>query len=206
IVNLGHWETLNGRGGMVRLRRVAQPNEASRNPLSLRKRRYVKKLNFYSGTIDGIFGSKTEEAVINFQKSQQLLPDGIVGEKTWAKLKEALQEDNPRSNFRVINVIEFISSNRIRNFNPKAVATQLFSSVEEGEGRRLEEISVTYPTTETAVILHTIVGLADDSVNGWRYRVELERNQNQWEIIWVGLQTKCHQNRGHQDWSDGVCS
>ncbi|MDJ0772539.1 MAG: peptidoglycan-binding domain-containing protein [Mastigocoleus sp. MO_167.B18] len=165
----------------------------------------LTKLNFNPGAIDGIFGSKTEEAVINFQKSQQLVPDGIVGEKTWAKLNAVLQEDNPRSNFRVLNVEEF--SNQIKDFDPKAVAIQLFNTPYEGEGRRSEEISVAYSTADSAVIIHTILGLADDSINGMRYRLELERNRrNEWEIIWVGLQTKCQYNRGHQDWSDRLCS
>ena len=148
----------------------------------------LKKLNFYSGIVDGIFGSKTKEAGINFQKSQQLVPDGIVGEKTWSKLNAAIEEGNPRSDFREIKVQDFISSKQIKDFNPKSVAVKLFSSVEEGEGRRSEDISVNYPTTETAVIVHTIVGLADDSVNGIRNRLELKRNQNRWEIIWVGEQ------------------
>lgn len=33
---------------------------------------------------DGIFGAVTEEAVKAFQKAHDLVPDGIVGEKTWA--------------------------------------------------------------------------------------------------------------------------
>jgi hypothetical protein len=166
----------------------------------------LTKLNFNPGVIDGIFGSKTEEAVINFQKSQQLFPDGIVGEKTWAKLDAALQEDNPRSNFRVLNVEEFISGNRIRDFDPKAVAIKLFDTPDEGEGNRSEEISVAYLAGGKAEIIHTLLGIADDSINGMRYRIELQNNQNNWEIVWVGLQTKCQQNRGHQDWSDGLCS
>lgn len=36
---------------------------------------------------DGIFGPLTEEAVKEFQKANGLTPDGIVGDKTWAKLK-----------------------------------------------------------------------------------------------------------------------
>jgi len=35
---------------------------------------------------DGIFGPLTQKAVINFQKSKGLVPDGIVGPKTKAAL------------------------------------------------------------------------------------------------------------------------
>ena len=35
---------------------------------------------------DGIFGKLTEEAVKEFQRSHGLVADGIVGEKTWAKI------------------------------------------------------------------------------------------------------------------------
>lgn len=36
--------------------------------------------------VDGIFGILTEEAVKEYQKSHGLVADGIVGDKTWAKL------------------------------------------------------------------------------------------------------------------------
>jgi peptidoglycan hydrolase-like protein with peptidoglycan-binding domain len=36
--------------------------------------------------IDGVFGLKTKNAVIAFQKSKGLVQDGIVGPKTWAAL------------------------------------------------------------------------------------------------------------------------
>lgn len=39
------------------------------------------------GPIDGNFGPQTQQAVIAFQKSKGLLPDGIVGPQTWAALK-----------------------------------------------------------------------------------------------------------------------
>lgn len=38
------------------------------------------------GTVDGIFGTKTREAVQRFQHSRDLEPDGIIGEKTWSAL------------------------------------------------------------------------------------------------------------------------
>lgn len=42
--------------------------------------------------VDGDFGSKTLEAVLSFQREHGLDPDGIVGPKTWVKLKAY---DNP---------------------------------------------------------------------------------------------------------------
>ncbi|MGB3651250.1 MAG: peptidoglycan-binding domain-containing protein [Rivularia sp. (in: cyanobacteria)] len=166
----------------------------------------LKKLNFYSGSVDGIFGAKTKLAVINFQSTQGLVTDGIVGEKTWSKLNAALQQNNPRSNFQVINVQEFIAYKGIKATNPKAVAAQLFGSLEEEEGRNYEDISITYLRGETAVIVQTLVGLADDSLGAIRYRIELKLNQNKWEIVWVGQQYKCQPGRGHQNWSDVICS
>lgn len=41
---------------------------------------------YYSGSATGIFDSKTKTAVINFQKANGLVADGIVGSKTNAKL------------------------------------------------------------------------------------------------------------------------
>ena len=41
---------------------------------------------FNPGQIDGIFGAKTREAVIQFQNSKGLAPDGIVGPQTWGTI------------------------------------------------------------------------------------------------------------------------
>src|SRR5699024_6437751 len=38
---------------------------------------------FNPGLFDGIFGSNTRSAVVSFQRSEGLVPDGIVGVKTW---------------------------------------------------------------------------------------------------------------------------
>lgn len=47
------------------------------------------------GTADGVFGSRTEEAVKAFQRDNGLTADGVVGEKTWAVLLEGSAPVNP---------------------------------------------------------------------------------------------------------------
>ena len=47
----------------------------------------LQQLGYYTGRIDGIFGSITRNAVINYQRQNSLTPDGIVGPNTWNSLK-----------------------------------------------------------------------------------------------------------------------
>ena len=46
----------------------------------------------YKIAADGIFGTGTKNAVINFQRSKGLVADGIAGAKTWAALVPTLKE------------------------------------------------------------------------------------------------------------------
>ena len=48
--------------------------------------RRLKNWGYYSGAVDGIFGSGTRKAVISFQKKNGLTADGIVGKATYAAL------------------------------------------------------------------------------------------------------------------------
>jgi len=50
----------------------------------------LAELGFYTNSIDGWFGPKTNNAVLSFQKSQGLKTDGVVGPKTRAALNNAL--------------------------------------------------------------------------------------------------------------------
>lgn len=46
----------------------------------------LKELGFYTGTIDGSYGPKTEDAVEALQKERKITQDGICGPKTWAAI------------------------------------------------------------------------------------------------------------------------
>ena len=48
--------------------------------------RRLKQWGYYSGEVDGIFGSGTKKAVIAFQKKNGLTADGVVGKATYAAL------------------------------------------------------------------------------------------------------------------------
>lgn len=49
----------------------------------------------YGISVDGKFGSATEQAVKKFQKEHGLTVDGVVGAKTWAALEQAAADDTP---------------------------------------------------------------------------------------------------------------
>ena len=53
--------------------------------VALLQQRLIAK-GFLPGKVDGVFGPKTEDAVVQFQASQGLVVDGIVGTRTWSAL------------------------------------------------------------------------------------------------------------------------
>ncbi|NBU99315.1 MAG: hypothetical protein EBS19_14085 [Spirochaetia bacterium] len=55
--------------------------------------------------VDGDFGKKTEEAVKNFQKKNNLLDDGVVGEKTWNLMGFEITTDLSESTTSPLNLI-----------------------------------------------------------------------------------------------------
>ncbi len=105
-----------------------------------------------------------------------------------------------------LNKDEYLTGN-----DPEDMVLKLFSyrvtKFPESEEEKLlqEEIEVEYPSSEEAVVTFTQTGLLDDSVAGFRYRVELVAVGNNWEIVWVGRQYKCRSGRGNPDWSKELC-
>ncbi|MEJ9162569.1 peptidoglycan-binding domain-containing protein, partial [Paenibacillus graminis] len=55
----------------------------SKGPDVSRIQTALQNAGFSPGSVDSDFGSKTEDAVRNFQKAHKLEVDGIVGDNTW---------------------------------------------------------------------------------------------------------------------------
>jgi FtsZ-interacting cell division protein ZipA len=73
-----------------------------------------------------------------------------------------------------------------------------------------EQIRVSYPAIDQAVVVWVQRGLMDDSVSAMRTRYEfrkVEGTQGQllWEVVQVTQQNKCHAGRGSEDWTGALC-
>lgn len=89
--------------------------------------------------------------------------------------------------------------------SPVAMATAAFAAEVLEEGRYSEEIESDVGQ-ERAVVIFTQNNLADDSVKDMRYRAEYAKLTEQWQLVWVGFQSRCREGRGHQDWAKELCS
>lgn len=112
---------------------------------------------------------------------------------------------NLRSGYSNLNVNEFIKNNQLKGLSPQQIAGKMLNQYDE-EGRFSTEINIEYKERNYAIISLTHNGLADDSVQAIRYKIEVRKQGNNWQIVWVGSQRKCHKGRGHQNWSANRCS
>ena len=65
----------------------AASENASIKPSTREIQQALKNAGFYQGSVDGKTGPVTREAVKEFQRVHGLTDDGVVGRKTWTKLK-----------------------------------------------------------------------------------------------------------------------
>lgn len=61
-------------------------NKNSKHKIVIPIQKYLNSSGYNCGVVDGIYGSKTRNAVISFQKKNNLTADGIIGKNTWKKL------------------------------------------------------------------------------------------------------------------------
>lgn len=81
IVSLGAKPIINPRPAYALVLKQGSRGEEVKT-----MQRKLKNWGYYKGSVDGIFGAKTKEAVKYFQRKNKLTADGIVGAKTLAAL------------------------------------------------------------------------------------------------------------------------
>lgn len=141
----------------------------------------LKNWGYYSGNVDGIYGSKTFEAVKKFQRKNGLTADGIAGDKTLAALGiqgSSNQNSSTSSNNTDLNLLSKLVNAEARGEPYKgmvAVAASVLNRVADSR----------FPNTIAGVIYqsgaYTCVSdgqinlagteqskkAAQDAINGW---------------------------------------
>ncbi len=62
----------------------------------------LKAKGYYDGIVDGVFGIKTRDAIVAFQRANGLTIDGKVGEKTWQKLQAPAIAQTPTITVEIV--------------------------------------------------------------------------------------------------------
>ncbi len=70
--------------------RQKDSSKAEFRPTTKEVQTALKNAGFDPGSFDGKIGPRTRQAIKDFQKSKGLVPDGVVGPKTWANLSKYL--------------------------------------------------------------------------------------------------------------------
>lgn len=84
----GKTDTTESHSGTNNTKKADKPvlRVGSRGEEVKEVQRFLVKKNIYHGAIDGIFGTLTKQAVIEWQGYCEIVKDGIVGKVTWATM------------------------------------------------------------------------------------------------------------------------
>ena len=165
--------------------------QGSRGETVKKMQERLKRWGYYTGAVDGIFGAKTKQAVIYFQKRNGLTPDGIVGTKTFQALGISVSSSSSSSSNSTSN------SSGVNGYSSSDVAllAKLIHAEARGESYTgqvavgavvLNRVkSSSFPNTISAVIYQpyaftcvndgqinltpnqTAYNAATDAMNGW---------------------------------------
>lgn len=83
----------NNNSGLLTYNRVLKYGSRGSDVSSLQSA--LKKLNYYSSSIDGVYGSGTKNAIISFQRAARISIDGYAGPNTIKTINKALTGELP---------------------------------------------------------------------------------------------------------------
>lgn len=108
---------------------------------------YLAKLGFSPGSPDGVYGPQTAEAVKEFQRRQNLKPDGVVEPATWFALgRSALKRGTPppAQRSRVVVVIDVRLAMLVVLEGGKVIATFPVALGKEGTPTPVGSFRITF--------------------------------------------------------------
>lgn len=150
----------------------------------------LKRWGYYTGSVDGIYGSKTKSAVLLFQKRNGLVADGIIGNKTLKAMGiSASQLSSGSSNSNTSSGVNGYSSSDVallaRLIHAEARGESYTGQVAVGAVVLNRVKSSSFPNTISGVIYQpyaftcvndgqikltpnqTAMNAAKDAMNGW---------------------------------------
>ena len=161
------------------------------------------RLTLFTGLLVGL----ATGAAVHFSRAE--IQPALVSQSL-AQVKPAEATTDPRASYSPMSLEQFAQSGRsLTGEKPSAIVAQLFGVTEGLSPSGVEQLEIRYSQSGGAIALLTQTGRQDDSVNGVRYRVELESQPSatgsQWQVTWIGQQFKCQPGRGQQDWLSDLC-
>lgn len=115
-------------------------------------------------------------------------------------------ESGTREEYTPINLKTIAPDTSLTGSEPQAIALAVFGVKEPIEGNFQEKVIVNNLSRHRAVAILVQIGLPDDSVRGFRYRLEFQRQATgQWQLVWAGRQQACWPGRGHEEFGQAAC-
>lgn len=140
--------------------------------------RRLKNWDYYNGSVDGIYGNKTKQAVIKFQKKNGLVADGVAGKKTLNKMGIHGLSNNGSSNNSNINLLAKVISAEARGESYRGqvavgavilnrVAHSSFPDTISGVVYQSGAFDCMYDGQINQNVVDSAYKAAQDAINGW---------------------------------------
>lgn len=140
--------------------------------------RRLKKWDYYNGSVDGIYGNKTQNAVKKFQKNNNLTADGIAGKATLKKMGIYGLSNSSSSGSRDVNLLAKVISAEARGESYKGqvavgavilnrVSHSSFPDTISGVVYQDGAFSCMYDGQINKAVADSAYKAARDAINGW---------------------------------------